>query len=90
MRGFGIFLLTEPFSSGISRVPLRKKGKENVPNHNERTVIEMKCCALCNEAIDPVEFEGGEAVELDNGEFWHVECYTEYYDEAPIGVLEAV
>lgn len=53
-------------------------------------VNEMKCCALCNEAIDAVEFQSGEAVELDNGEFWHVECYTEYYDEAPLGVLEAV
>jgi hypothetical protein len=82
------FLLTSLSISGISREPLRKKGNPQQPQ--ERMVNEMKCCALCNEAIDAVEFQSGEAVELDNGEFWHVECYTEYYDEAPLGVLEAV
>ncbi len=51
----------------------------------------MKCCAMCNEEIGALEFTNAEAVELDNGEFWHVECYTEYYGESPLeGVLEAV
>jgi hypothetical protein len=51
----------------------------------------MKCCALCNEEISKLEFQTREAVELDNGEFWHVECYTEYYGETPLeGMLEAV
>ena len=51
----------------------------------------MKCCTLCNETINPVEFEFDDAVELDNGEFWHAECYTEYFGESPTaGLLEAV
>lgn len=50
----------------------------------------MKCCALCNETIEATEFQFGEAVELDTGEFWHVECYTEYFGEAPTQLLEAV
>jgi len=51
----------------------------------------MKCCALCNEAVDSVELEFGDAVELDNGEYWHYECYTEYFGEAPsVGLAEAV
>jgi hypothetical protein len=45
---------------------------------------------MCNEEIGNMEFQVGEAVELDNEEFWHVECYTEYYGEAPLGLLEAV
>lgn len=50
----------------------------------------MNCCALCNEDIEDIEFESGEAIELDD-EFWHVECYTEYFGEPPaIEVLEAV
>jgi len=42
-------------------------------------------CTLCNEHIDPVEFELDEAFEVE-GEYWHAECYTEYFGE----VLEAV
>jgi hypothetical protein len=42
-------------------------------------------CTLCNEHIDEKDFEFGEAVEVD-GEFWHAECYEEYFEEA----LEAV
>ncbi|HOZ45666.1 MAG TPA: hypothetical protein PLO37_08800 [Candidatus Hydrogenedentes bacterium] len=42
-------------------------------------------CALCNEHIENVELEFGDAIEVE-GEYWHVECYAEYFDE----VLEAV
>ena len=37
-------------------------------------------CALCNEHIDGVELQFGDAIELDN-EYWHIECYAEYFDE---------
>ena len=40
----------------------------------------MHLCALCNERIDEVQIEFDEYVELD-GEYWHVECYAEYFDE---------
>lgn len=50
----------------------------------------MKCCALCNEELEAINFQQGEAVELDNGEHWHVDCYTEYFGEAPVELLEAV
>lgn len=38
-------------------------------------------CTLCNEHIDEVELELNEAFEVDD-EFWHAECYAEYFDEA--------
>lgn len=37
-------------------------------------------CTLCNEDIEKVDFEFGEAVDLD-GEYWHTECYAEYFGE---------
>lgn len=45
----------------------------------------MKLCTLCNEAFEQVEIEFGEMVEVDE-EFWHAECYAEYFGET----LEAV
>ena len=47
----------------------------------------MACCALCNEHINDSEYKFGEAVGLENGEHWHVECYTEYFGEAPLEEL---
>jgi hypothetical protein len=47
--------------------------------------VTMHLCALCNERIDDIQIEFDEFVELD-GEYWHVECYAEYFDE----VLETV
>jgi hypothetical protein len=41
----------------------------------------MPHCALCNESIEPISLELGEAYEID-GEYWHAECYAEYFDEA--------
>ncbi len=37
-------------------------------------------CALCNEYIEPIELELGDAKIVD-GEYWHTDCYAEYYDE---------
>ncbi len=37
-------------------------------------------CALCNEYIDDNEFVFDEAFEID-GEYWHAECYAEYFGE---------
>ncbi len=42
-------------------------------------------CTLCNEHIDDIEFELDDAFEVE-GEYWHAECYAEYFGE----VLEAV
>lgn len=42
-------------------------------------------CTLCNERIDPVELEFEEAYHIED-EYWHVECYAEYFDE----ILEEV
>lgn len=38
-------------------------------------------CTLCNEYIEEVDFQFGDALEVD-GEYWHAECYAEYFDEA--------
>lgn len=38
-------------------------------------------CALCNEDIDEQSLELGECIEVE-GEYWHPECYAEYFDEA--------
>lgn len=45
----------------------------------------MQCCTLCNEHIDDNELEFGDALEIE-GEFWHSECYQEYFGE----ILESV
>ena len=36
-------------------------------------------CALCNEHIEAVELQFGDAIEVDD-ECWHIECYAEYFD----------
>ena len=45
----------------------------------------MNRCCLCNEPIEQTEFEL-EIVQIVDGEYWHTECYAEYYEES----LEAV
>ena len=40
----------------------------------------MKHCTLCNEAFEQVEIEFGEVIEVDE-EYWHQECYAEYFGE---------
>lgn len=42
-------------------------------------------CPLCNEAIDEKEIQFGE-VKMLGDEYWHLDCYAEYFDE----VLEEV
>lgn len=37
-------------------------------------------CSLCNEHIEEVELQFGEVVRLGS-EYWHAECYAEYFDE---------
>ncbi len=37
-------------------------------------------CALCNERIEPVDIQFGD-VKIINGEYWHLDCYAEYFDE---------
>ena len=37
-------------------------------------------CTLCNEHIMENEVDFGEAVEVD-GEYWHAECFAEYFGE---------
>lgn len=41
----------------------------------------MRTCALCNEPIEPFQFELGE-IKLVAGEFWHLECFAEYFEVA--------
>lgn len=38
-------------------------------------------CTLCNEPIEPVELEFDDAYDIE-GEFWHADCYAEYFDLA--------
>jgi hypothetical protein len=40
----------------------------------------MKQCALCNEDIDDSLIQFGDALKM-HGEFWHAECYEEYFGE---------
>ena len=44
-----------------------------------KEVIGLMRCALCNEHIDDVELQFGDAVEFDE-EYWHTECYAEYFE----------
>lgn len=38
-------------------------------------------CALCNEPIEIINPEYGEVYKVD-GEYWHAECYAEYFEVA--------
>ena len=38
-------------------------------------------CTLCNEPIEEVEITFGE-VTIEDGEYWHNECYAEYFEVA--------
>lgn len=40
----------------------------------------MHCCTLCNEAIEETDIQFGE-IQIVDGEYWHLDCYAEYYDE---------
>lgn len=40
----------------------------------------MHTCALCNEMIEDVLIQFGEVVIIED-EYWHMECYAEYFDE---------
>ena len=42
-------------------------------------------CALCNETIDQVQIDFEDAFKVED-EYWHAECFAEYFDE----VLEQV
>ena len=37
-------------------------------------------CTLCNEQIEDVDLQNGDVVEV-NGEYWHPECFSEYFGE---------
>ncbi len=41
----------------------------------------MKHCALCNEAIETVDVQFGQ-VRVVAGEYWHLDCYAEYFELA--------
>lgn len=36
-------------------------------------------CTLCNELIEEVMLEFDDAYNIE-GEYWHAECYAEYFD----------
>ena len=38
-------------------------------------------CRLCNEAFEQVDLDFGEVIQIED-EYWHAECYAEYFDEA--------
>lgn len=40
-------------------------------------------CRLCNEHIEEVELTYGDIVEIQ-GEYWHPECFAEYFEEADV------
>ena len=42
-------------------------------------------CGLCNETIDQVQIDFEDAFKVED-EYWHAECFAEYFDE----VLEQV
>ncbi len=40
----------------------------------------MHRCALCNEHIEEVDIQFNEVAILDD-EYWHLDCYAEYFGE---------
>ena len=38
-------------------------------------------CRLCNESFEQVELDFGEVIQIDD-EYWHADCYAEYFDES--------
>ncbi|GMW03529.1 MAG: hypothetical protein AMXMBFR84_46630 [Candidatus Hydrogenedentota bacterium] len=43
--------------------------------------MEQKTCAFCNEHIEEILVHFGDVRILDE-EYWHLECYAEYFGEA--------
>jgi hypothetical protein len=41
--------------------------------------VEVRCI-MCNEDIEEVDMQYGDVVEV-NGEYWHPECFAEYFGE---------
>ena len=41
----------------------------------------MHICSLCNDTIVDIDIQFGEYKRIDD-EYWHLECYSEYFDEA--------
>ncbi len=56
------------------------RGLYRKTNMHEKEVNCSMQCQLCNEHIEDVEFQFEDAFEID-GEFWHSECYAEYFGE---------
>lgn len=54
--------------------------KNPLKESTEKEVLGMEQCTLCNEAFEQIEIEFGEIIEVDE-EFWHAECYAEYFGE---------
>ena len=51
--------------------------RANFPGKGVKCIMQ---CTLCNEHIEDIEIQFGDAVETD-GEFWHAECFAEYFGE---------
>lgn len=46
-------------------------------------------CTLCNEWIEPVELQFGDAYVIE-GEYWHKECFSEYFEGVDLSDHERV
>jgi hypothetical protein len=51
---------------------------QDIPEGGESRMLHR--CAFCNETIQQVEFDFGDVHVVDD-EYWHAECYAEYFDE---------
>jgi len=76
-KNFLFFCLTFGRFCGKSPATVRAHASQ----FSVREVNQTMRCTLCNEYIEEVDFQFGDALEVD-GEYWHAECYAEYFDEA--------
>jgi hypothetical protein len=47
----------------------------------------MKQCTLCNESFEQVDLDFGEIITIEE-EYWHAECYAEYFGEAALEMAQ--
>jgi len=75
-------MLHAEVSRPTKRTKTLPEGETTQQKHSKRKeVTRAMQCRLCNESFEQVDIDFGEVVRLGD-EYWHVECYAEYFDEA--------
>jgi len=80
-RRFGVDITKAALLYGrpsVTPIPPARPGRREILRKEVKVTMH---CSLCNEAFGQADIEVGEIIQLGD-EFWHSECYSEYFEEA--------